>query len=35
VVRESTGYPPGTMQDLHSLSGNGERLPAKTVGHQA
>ena len=35
VVRESTGYPPGTMQDLHSLRANGERLPAKTVRHQA
>jgi LacI family transcriptional regulator len=34
VVRESTGYPPGAMQDLGSLSPNGERIPAKTGRHQ-
>jgi DNA-binding LacI/PurR family transcriptional regulator len=35
VVRESTGYPPGTMQDLHSLRASGERTPGKTARHQA
>jgi LacI family transcriptional regulator len=33
VVRESTGYPRGTMQDLQSLRASGE--PAKTARHQA
>jgi DNA-binding LacI/PurR family transcriptional regulator len=28
VVRESTGYPPGTMQDLRDLTAAGERIPA-------
>jgi hypothetical protein len=35
VVRESTGYPPGAMKDLHSLRAGGERPPTKTARHQA
>ena len=34
VVRESTGYPPGAMQDLRSLSPSAERIQAaKTARH--
>ena len=29
VVRESTGYPPGAMQDLRGLPGNGEHATSK------
>ena len=31
VVRESTGYPPGAMQDLSALTASGERPAAKTT----
>jgi len=29
VVRESTGYPPGAMQDLRAVPGNGEHAASK------
>ncbi len=31
VVRESTGYPPGAMKDLHSLPSTPDRVAAKTA----
>ena len=31
VVRESTGYPPGTMQDLRGLRANSERVADKSA----
>jgi LacI family transcriptional regulator len=34
VVRESTGYPPGAMQDLRSIGGSTEQIPAVKTARQ-